>query len=193
MNWRLGYVSPCLKKKKSSGDDDVCTQGTLMGLALHVTHCAWGSDCLWLSCILWKTNKTKRASVLCMSFGICKHTFFFNVFKVCLDFWYHIQSCMMHSTLPPKNYFVFSKTLHVLLELHRRCWFGIFWITEHMGIFTVLSLGRVVCKLRTAFGFVLFCCFLLSDVNILLFKFLITSASFGHSLCIFINTHNRST
>lgn len=75
MNWRLGYVSPCLKKK-SSGDDDVCTQGTLMGLALHVTHCAGGSDCLWLSCILWKTNKTKRASVLCMSFGICKHTFF---------------------------------------------------------------------------------------------------------------------
>lgn len=117
-----------------------------------------------------QTNKTKRASVLCMSFGICKHTFFLMFSKYVWILRY-IQSCTMHSTLPPKNYFVFSKTLHVLLEHHRRCWFGIFWITEHMGIFTVLSLGWAVYELRTAFGFVLFCCFLLSDVNILLFKF----------------------
>lgn len=39
----------------------------------------WGNDCLWLSCILWKKQ---RASVLRVSFDICKHLFFLNVFKV---------------------------------------------------------------------------------------------------------------
>lgn len=173
VNSRLGWLCEPLPQKQtnSSGDGDITHRAHWWGAWL----CMWFTvlgEMIAFGCLAFvgEKKKTKRASVLCMSFGICTHTVFLNVFKVCLDFCCLLQSCMMHSFLPPKNYFVFSKTLHVLLELHRRCWFAIYWITEHMGSFTVLSLGRAVCELRTGFGFGLFCVFLLSNVNMLLFK-----------------------
>jgi hypothetical protein len=101
-----------------------------------------------------------------MLVGVCKHTFSFLCFSKCVWFSCPMKSsCMMHNVLSPKKKkFVFSKTLHVLLELHWGCWFGIYWTTEHMGSFPTLSLGRAMCELRTVL-------FLFSYVNTLVFEF----------------------